>query len=81
MVLAYWRMGPPSSADVMTPALTRREQEVIRLVIQGCSNAEIAERMGIQVQTVKNRLCELYLKTGARNRVGLAMFGIRYGLQ
>jgi DNA-binding NarL/FixJ family response regulator len=61
------------------PLLTRREQETLRLVVQGCANPEIAERLGLDLQTVKNRVCELYLKTGVRNRVALALFGIRHG--
>ena len=60
--------------------LTIREQEIVRLVVQGCSNTEIAERLGLQVQTVKNRLCDLYSKTGTRNRVALALFGMKQGL-
>jgi DNA-binding NarL/FixJ family response regulator len=59
--------------------LTPREQQILRLVVQGCTNAEIAERLGLEVQTVKNRLCELYSKTGVSNRVALALFGLKHG--
>lgn len=50
-----------------------REREIVRLLVAGCSNAEIAERLGLLLQTVKNRLCEIYERTGTRNRVTLAL--------
>ncbi|MEX2662248.1 MAG: LuxR C-terminal-related transcriptional regulator, partial [Vicinamibacterales bacterium] len=51
--------------------LTPRERQIIHLVGCGCSNAEIAERLSLRPQTVKNRLSEIYQKTGSRNRVDL----------
>lgn len=58
---------------VRHPSLSPREQQIVRLVADSCSNAEIAARLGIKVQTVKNRLCEIYDKTGTKNRVRLAL--------
>jgi DNA-binding NarL/FixJ family response regulator len=57
--------------------LTPRERQILDLVAQGRSNVEIARRLGIEVQTVKNRLTEIYAKTGARNRVELALRATR----
>ena len=57
----------------LTSRLTVREQQIVQLVAAGYSNAEIAARLGLRVQTVKNRLCDVYLKTGTRNRTALAL--------
>src|SRR5262249_61595791 len=42
------------AADVAAPLLSEREQEVLRLVAEGCSNTTIAERLAISEDTVKN---------------------------
>ena len=53
--------------------LTTREQEVLDLVAEGLSNAEIAERLHIGVTTVKTHITSLMSKTGSPNRVRLAL--------
>ncbi|GAA1580648.1 response regulator [Actinoplanes couchii] len=57
--------------------LTGREQEVLALVAEGLSNAEIAERMHIGVTTVKTHITALMTKTGSPNRVRLALLAHR----
>ena len=59
--------------------LTTREIEVVRLVVRGHSNAEIAAHMGIQLQTVKNLLSALYGKLGVATRLQLAVLALRTG--
>jgi DNA-binding CsgD family transcriptional regulator len=49
-------------------ALSSREQEVLRLVAQGCSNATIASRLGLSERTVKNSMERLLAQLRARNR-------------
>jgi len=49
--------------------LTRREQEVLVLLAQGKVNKEIALKLGIGCQTVKNHIQHIYQKWGCRNRV------------
>ncbi|QOC91773.1 response regulator transcription factor [Micromonospora craniellae] len=65
-------------ARAETPApvdgLTAREQDVLDLVAEGLSNAEIAERLHIGVTTVKTHITSLLTKTGSPNRVRLALF-------
>lgn len=51
--------------------LTRREQEVMDLIVQGMKNDEIAEALFISLQTVKNNVSAIYKKTGVRSRVQL----------
>lgn len=57
--------------------LTDRERDVLGLVAEGLSNAEIAERLHIGVTTVKTHITSLMTKTGAPNRVRLALIGLR----
>ncbi|MGW4769720.1 response regulator [Nocardia sp. NPDC004278] len=59
--------------------LTRREAEVLALVSTGLSNAEIAERLHLGVTTVKTHIGNLMTKTGATNRVQLAVLGATNG--
>jgi len=55
--------------------ITRRDQEVLHLLVQGCSNKEIAEELKISPRTVKQHLRTLFLRAGikqGRKRVILA---------
>ena len=61
----------------MAIRLTPREQELIAAILAGAANKEIADRLGLKVQTVKNQLATLYQKTGASSRLELAMFVVR----
>jgi DNA-binding NarL/FixJ family response regulator len=54
--------------------LTDREEEVLRTVARGRTNAEIAHELHISLSTVKTHLASLMNKLGARNRVEIAMF-------
>ena len=55
--------------------ITPRDQEVLRLLVQGCSNKEIASQLNISPRTVKQHLRTLFLRAGikeGRKRVKLA---------
>jgi two-component system, NarL family, nitrate/nitrite response regulator NarL len=54
--------------------LTMRQQEIVDAVLQGASNKEVAVRLRISEQTVKNQLTTVYEKLGINNRVQLALF-------
>jgi DNA-binding NarL/FixJ family response regulator len=56
----------------MAVRVTRREAELLELVRQGFSNREIASRLGVGEQTVKNAFAVLFQKFGVRNRTQLA---------
>ncbi|MCF6476629.1 response regulator transcription factor [Nonomuraea sp. MG754425] len=52
--------------------LTGREDEIVALVAQGRTNAEIAAELFLSPGTVKNHIASVQRKTGARNRVAIA---------
>ncbi len=54
--------------------LTEREEEVLRTVARGRTNAEIGEELHISMSTVKFHLASLMTKLGTRNRVELAIW-------
>ena len=60
--------------------LTPREVDIIRAVVAGCSNREIAERVSISENTVKSHLTHIFNKSGASNRVELALFAAHHRL-
>jgi DNA-binding NarL/FixJ family response regulator len=51
--------------------ISQREQEVVRLICKGMSNQEISDELFISLQTVKDHVHRIFLKTGVRNRVQL----------
>jgi two-component system nitrate/nitrite response regulator NarL len=64
--------GPPPGSG-----LTPREHEILGLVAQGRSNAEIAKELGISEPTVKGHLWRLYRKIGVPNRTAAARWVTR----
>ncbi|MBC7448120.1 MAG: response regulator transcription factor [Hymenobacteraceae bacterium] len=62
-----------------SPVLSRRELEVLRLVVDELGNAEIAARLSLSVRTVESHRSALLLKTGTRSMVGLALLAVRQG--
>ena len=65
------------SADRL--ALSGREREVIALIAQGYTNPQIAAKLFISGQTVKNHLHHIYRKTGLENRAELVIHAIHNG--
>jgi len=61
-------------------ALSQREREIVILVAQGFKNKEMAERMFISEQTVKNHLHNIFDKLGVSDRLELALYAIHYNL-
>ena len=63
---------PPPSSDL----LTAREFEILRYVVGGHSNKEIARELGIQEVTVKVNLTRIFDRLGARNRAQAAAIAV-----
>jgi predicted ATPase/DNA-binding CsgD family transcriptional regulator len=72
----------PEARDAVDPsdALTARELEVLRLVAQGLSDAEVAERLVISLRTVHAHLRSTYRKLGVHSRSGATRYAIEHGL-
>ncbi|MEQ1883420.1 MAG: response regulator transcription factor [Bryobacteraceae bacterium] len=57
--------------------LSRRQSQLLQLLVQGLKNKEIARALGISEGTVKAYLTTLFEKVGARDRFELALFGLK----
>lgn len=60
--------------------LTPRESEILKLVAQGMTNREIADRLLLTEGTVKNHMSAVYAKLHARDRAQAVSFAMRQGL-
>ncbi len=60
--------------------ITRREEEVLQLIADGCSTPEVAERLYISQKTVKNHLASIYQKLDARDRTQAVLQAVRMGI-
>lgn len=58
--------------------LTPKEMRIVALIVQGCKNREIANRLNTTEQVIKNYLRSIYDKTGVSDRLELALFTIHH---
>ncbi len=61
-------------------SLTRRERQVLGLVVAGYANKEIAKTFSVSEETIKHHLTRMFDKVGAANRLELAMVATERGL-
>lgn len=59
--------------------ITQREKEILKLICEGFSNAEIALNLNISDRTVEGHRANLLNKTECRNTANLAIFAVKYG--
>jgi non-specific serine/threonine protein kinase len=70
-----------ATADGVTDTgLTRRETEVLRLIVAGNSNQEIATSLVLSTRTVERHIANLYSKLGARNRADATAYAMRHAM-
>jgi len=60
--------------------ISEREREVLRLLVAGCSNREIASELGIIERTVKAHVAQLLRKVGVPNRIALSVHAVTHAL-
>jgi DNA-binding CsgD family transcriptional regulator len=70
----------PDSAQVAALGLTPREMEILALVADGLATAEIAERAGVSVNTVKTHVARVLRKLGAERRTQAVLHARALGL-
>ena len=68
--------GSNSGREREASPLSNREREIVGLVAQGFKNKEMAEKMFISEQTVKNHLHNIFDKLGVSDRLELALYAI-----
>lgn len=63
--------GGDLEAFAVRYGISEREREIVRLLLEGCTNSDIAAALCISSHTVKNHVYNVYRKVGARNRIQL----------
>jgi DNA-binding NarL/FixJ family response regulator len=66
--------------DPRLAELTTREREVLELLAQGLSNAEIADALTLERTTIKTHVQRILTRLGARNRVEIVIVAYEWGL-
>jgi two-component system, NarL family, response regulator DegU len=73
------RLDRPAATDD-DRLVTKREEEVLQLIADGCSTPEVAEKLYISQKTVKNHLASIYQKLDARDRTQAVLQAVRMGI-
>jgi NarL family two-component system response regulator LiaR len=79
-LVAHVREGARRAIAPPPSRLTPRELEILRLIVDGKENGEIAEILVISPSTAKNHVAHVLDKLGMENRVQAAVYAVRSGL-
>jgi DNA-binding NarL/FixJ family response regulator len=71
--------APDDLQALLLAALTEREAEMLRLLAEGLTNAEISERLYISLHTTKSHVASVLTKLGARDRTQAVVFAYETG--
>ena len=74
------RLSGRATLSVNPYGLTARQRQIIRAVVEGLNNREIAARLGISEHTAKHHLTQIFNKTGVSTRLELALLATQHGL-
>jgi len=69
----------PPTADIKAPVFTPRQQEVLQLLLGGCSNRDISEQLSLSDETVKNHVSSILRGFGVKTRTQAALEAGRWG--
>jgi two-component system response regulator DegU len=78
MLAEVRRLHEPGDDD--DRIITKREEEVLQLIADGCSTPEVAQQLYISLKTVKNHLASIYQKLDARDRTQAVLQAVRMGI-
>lgn len=76
----YVLQGYLSAQRAPADPLTDREREILKLVAEGCTGREIAERLGLKAKTVENHRARICEKLDVHTTAGLVRYALRAGL-
>ena len=80
VIAALSEPAPAESSPDLPDGLTPREVEVLALIAEGLTNAEIAGRLVVSGATVKTHVNHIFAKTGARDRAQAVVYAYGHGL-
>jgi DNA-binding NarL/FixJ family response regulator len=74
------RLEAPTEPVDEEHVITKREEEVLQRIADGCSTSEVAQQLFISQKTVKNHLASIYQKLDARDRTQAVLQAVRMGI-
>jgi DNA-binding NarL/FixJ family response regulator len=80
LVLGAAGHRPKQHARELPAGLTKRELEVLRVLVRGQSNQAIAEGLGISARTVGHHVQHVYQKAGVRSRAAATVWAFEHDL-
>ena len=73
-------MASPTGIDNTDVSLTKREIEVLRLMVDGATNRDIAKDLKISYETIKEHVQHVLRKVGVTDRTQAAVWAVRNGV-